>query len=372
MGSPLRILHVVVNMNRGGAETLIMNLYRNIDREKIQFDFLTCKSGVFDKEITLMGGRVYQIPYVIEVGHREFSNEIRNFLEVHPVYKIIHSHLDKMSGLVLHEAKKAKVPIRIAHSHNTESEGNYLAKIYKWSMGNYVKRSATHLYACSHDAAKWLFGNRSNQAHIIRNGIETEKFQFSSHIRATIRHELEIDDDIFVIGHVGRFSRQKNHLFLLDIFARVHKELPNSILLLVGDGIQKGEITKRIRELNLQKQVKMLGVREDVSSLLQAFDIFVFPSFHEGLPVTLIEAQGAGLPCMISDRITTEVDLDMGLVKYLELTDRSSWIDCIVKIAKQKRIRETPQATLLEQEYDIKQIAKQTASSYLRLEEQVG
>src|SRR5699024_10026938 len=131
-GGPLRILHVVVNMNRGGAETLIMNIYRNIDIDKVQFDFLTCKTGVFDQEIKMMGGRVYRKPYVTEVGQRRFAKEIRNFLEVHPVYKVVHSHLDKMSGLVLHAAKKANVPIRIAHSHNTESEGNYLAKIYKW------------------------------------------------------------------------------------------------------------------------------------------------------------------------------------------------------------------------------------------------
>ena len=310
-------------MNRGGAETLIMNLYRNIDREKVQFDFLTCKAGVFDKEIAMMGGRVYRTPYVTEVGQKRFASEIRNFLEVHPVYKVIHSHLDKMSGLVLHAAKKANVPIRIAHSHNTESEGNHLAKIYKWYMGNYVKRSATHLYACSLEAAKWLFGNRSNQAHILRNGIETDKFQYSSHDRSTIRDELEIHDDTFVIGHVGRFSKQKNHLFLLDIFAKVYKELPNSILILVGDGIRRGEITQRMRELNIQKQVKMLGVRKDIPALLQAFDTFVFPSFHEGLPVTLVEAQGAGLPCVISDRITTEVDMNLGLVQSLALTDLS-------------------------------------------------
>ncbi len=357
-------------MNRGGAETLMMNLYRNIDREKVQFDFLTCKKGVFDEEIAMLGGRVYRIPYITEIGQKGFFNEIKNFLEVHPVYKIIHSHLDKMSGLVLHAAKKVNVPIRIAHSHNTESEGNYLAKIYKWYIGNYVKRSATHLYACSYDAAKWLFGNRSNQAHILRNGIEIEKFQFSAHVRTTTRHELEIHEDTFVIGHVGRFSHQKNHLFLLDTFADIHKELPNSLLVLVGDGVKRGEIIKRIRELNLQERVKILGVREDIPALLQAFDIFVFPSFHEGLPVTLVEAQGTGLPCMISDRITAEVDMNIGLVQYSDLTDNSFWIDHILKIADKKQTREICQEALLEKGYDIKQIAKQTESSYLMLEEQ--
>ena len=370
MGSPLRILHVVVNMNRGGAETLIMNLYRNINREKVQFDFLTCKKGVFDKEIRMLGGRVYRIPYITEVGKRAFSKGISNFLTMHPVYKIIHSHLDKMSGLVLQAAKKAKVPIRIAHSHNTESEGHYLAKLYKWYVGNLVKNTATHLYACSHAAAKWLFGKQSEQAYILRNGIETDKFQFSSQIRSTTRHELEIHENTFVIGHVGRFSNQKNHLFLLDIFAGIHKKLPNSLLVLVGDGLNRGKITKRIRELNLQKQVKLLGIREDIPALLQIFDVFVFPSLHEGLPVTLVEAQGAGLPCIISDRITVEVDMGMGLVQYLSLTDKPAWEGCIFKIAKNKQTREMSQNALIDKGYDIKQIAKQTESNYLNFKEQ--
>jgi len=279
-------------------------------------------------------------------------------------------HIKPHPAPLLHAAKKANVPIRIAHSHNTESEGNHLAKIYKWYMGNYVRRSATHLYACSLEAAKWLFGNRSNQVHILRNGIETDKFQYSPDNRSTIREELEIHDDTFVIGHVGRFSKQKNHLFLLDIFAKVYKELPNSILILVGDGIRRGEIIQRIRELNIQKQVKILGVRQDIPALLQAFDTFVFPSFHEGLPVTLVEAQGAGLPCVISDRITTEVDMNLGLVQSLALTDKSTWTDCIVNIARKRQARNISREALLEQGYDIKQIAKQTESSYLMLGEQ--
>lgn len=371
MGSPLRILHVVVNMNRGGAEMLLMNLYRNIDREKVQFDFLTCRKGVFDQEITMMGGRVYRIPYVTEIGQRGFSRELRYFLSTHSDYKVIHSHLDKMSGLVLWAAKKEGVPIRIAHSHNTESEGNHLVKMYKWYIGNYVNRSATHLYACSDAAAKWLFGHRSSQAELLKNGIDTDKFQFQAHVRTATRQALGIAKDAFVIGHVGRFSHQKNHMFLLNVFARVHKEFPFAVLLLVGDGELRDEITERIKALNIQNQVKILGVRADIPELLQAFDVFVFPSFHEGLPVTLVEAQGAGLPCIISDRITEEVDMGMGLVQYLPITEQSKWVHHMVQIIKKRESREISQETLLKRGYDIKQIAKQTESSYLMLEGQV-
>ncbi len=178
MGSPLRVLHVVVNMNRGGAETLIMNLYRNIDRTKVQFDFLTCKEGVFDSEIHEMGGKIHRIPYVTEVGHSGYVKELDLFFKEHPDYEIVHSHLDKMSGLVLRAAKKAEIPVRIAHSHNTQSEGGIGAKGYKWLVGRYINWNATHMFACSEVAAKWLFGSQAHKASILKNGIECDKFQF--------------------------------------------------------------------------------------------------------------------------------------------------------------------------------------------------
>lgn len=354
-------------MNRGGAETLIMNLYRNVNRRKVQFDFLTCRRGSFDAEIIKMGGKVYQIPYISEVGPKEYTKEIQSFLKLHPSYQVIHSHLDKMSGLVLHSAKKENIPIRIAHSHNTESEGGALVKLFKWYAGNHVKNAATHLYACSYAAAKWMFGTRAKQAIILKNGIETDQFQFSAHTRESIRRELNIDEDTFVMGHVGRFCHQKNHLFLVDTFASVHKHQPNTVLLLIGDGNLKEKVMERVRVYGVEEHVKFLGVREDVPELLQAFDIFVFPSFHEGLPVTLIEAQAAGLPCVISDQITTEVDMEIDLVQHLAITDQSIWVDHILKVSENKQPREIYQGSLEKQGYDIREIAKQVEFSYLSL-----
>ncbi|WP_100012077.1 glycosyltransferase family 1 protein [Lentibacillus sediminis] len=366
MGSPIRILHVVVNMNRGGAETLIMNLYRNINREKIQFDFLTCNEGAFDEEISRMGGKIHRIPYVTEAGPIGFSREIIQFLNRNP-YKIIHSHLDRMSGLVLKSAKKAGVPVRIAHSHNTGSEGGFVSKTFKWYAGSHIPSNATHFYACSLGAASWLFKHHSKKAFILKNGIEPDKFQFSTEVREETRRTLNLGPNQFVLGHIGRFNKQKNHLYLLDVFRNVSKQIPKAVLILVGDGALKGEIKEKIMELNLEEKVKLLGIRDDTHKLLQAFDLFVFPSLHEGLPVSLIEAQGAGLPCLISNRITKEVDMGLGLVEQLSLGRINSWVERIHHLSQERNIRWTDEQALQAHGYDIRRTAEFAQSSYLSL-----
>ncbi|WP_459500034.1 glycosyltransferase family 1 protein [Bacillus sp. C1] len=365
MGHPLRVLHVVVNMNRGGAETLIMNLYRNLDRSKVQFDFLTCKEGVFDDEIVALGGKVHRIPYITDVGHTGYMKTLNTFFASHQQYRIVHAHMDKMSGFVLRSAQKAGIPIRIAHSHNTSSEGGVAAKIYKWYAGKSIVPCSTHLLACSTAAARWLFADKAGIARILKNGIECDRFAFSSEIRKQVRDGLQIHQNTFVVGHVGRFAHQKNHSFLLDVFARLIKLKPDSILLLVGDGPLRLEIEKKVRDLSLKDNIKFLGMRSDIEKLLQAFDVFVFPSIHEGLPVTLIEAQGAGLPCIISDVITQEVDMGMNLVEYLSLNDKKVWIEKIERIAVRSLLRNMPGQALVKKGYDIKNIAELTQDFYL-------
>ncbi|MGE6538050.1 glycosyltransferase family 1 protein [Bacillus luti] len=356
MGTPLRVLHVVVNMNRGGAETLIMNLYRNIDRSKVQFDFLTCKEGVFDEEVETLGGKVHRIPYVTDVGHRGYIKALDTFFNSHPQYKIVHSHMDKMSGFVLRAAKKARVPVRIAHSHSTSSEGGAIAKIYKWYAGAFITPCATHFLACSIAAAQWLFANRENATKILKNGIECDEFTFNPDIREQVRKELNLHGDVFVIGHVGRFAYPKNHTFLIDIFAQLIECRPNSILLLVGDGPLRLEMEKKVEKLKLTDKVKFLGIRGDINRLLQALDTFIFPSIYEGLPVTLIEAQGAGLPCIISDTITQDVDLGLNLVEQCSLLDVKNWVGPLQSIAEKRVPRSVAQYVLAEKGYDIKNI----------------
>lgn len=363
MGGPLRILHVVVNMNRGGAETLLMNLYRNIDRSTIQFDFLTCKEGVFDKEITDLGGKIHRIPYVSEVGHSRYLKVLDTFFQSHH-YNIVHSHMDKMSGFVLRAAKKAGVPVRIAHSHNTQSEGGTAAKLYKSYSGSLIRSSANQLFACSNDAAKWLFGSKASKALVLKNGIECDKFKFSKSVRKSVREELGINDDTLVVGHVGRFNHQKNHTYLLNVFAELSKRVPKAVLLLIGDGVLKDNIEEKIKSLNLVEKVVLLGVRGDIHQLLQAFDVFAFPSKHEGLPVTLIEAQAAGLPCIISETITKEVDMEIGLVEYVPLSQKILWIE---KITGVKKSRKTVTKALAIKGYDIRKTVRFLEGYYIRL-----
>lgn len=367
MGNPLRILHVVVNMNRGGAETLVMNLYRNVDRSKVQFDFLTCKAGVFDSEIAEMGGKVYRLPYVTDVGHTAYVKQLNQFFKENSHYTIVHSHMDKMSGLVLRAAEKANIPVRIAHSHNTQSEGGLASKVYKWYAGSNIKRSATHLYACSNAAAQWLFKNQSNETFILKNGIECDKFKFSSDVREQIRKELQLDKESLVIGHVGRFNHQKNHLFLLEVFAQLIKAVPNAKLILVGGGTLHSKIEEKITELQVEENVKLLGVREDIHLLLQAFDAFVFPSLHEGLPVTLIEAQGAGLPCIISDAITKEVDMGIELVQSLPLTDKNVWVETLLNVTNRNLSRKISEKALNQKGYNIRKTAELIQKSYIEI-----
>jgi glycosyltransferase involved in cell wall biosynthesis len=364
VGGPLRILHVVVNMNRGGAEMLIMSLYRNIDRSKVQFDFLTCKEGEFDSEILNLGGRVHRIPYITDVGHFQYVKELDSFFKRNNEYRIVHSHMDKMSGLILWSAKKAGIPFRIPHSHNTSSEGGTVAKIYKWFIGNLILPNATNLVACSINSAKWLFKGQSQSTQIIKNGIEKEKFTYNPKSRELVRGVLNLEPNTFVIGHVGRFNHQKNHVFLIEVFSKFNQINKNSVLILVGDGPTRTDIKKKVLELKIADKVKFLGIRSDIHHLLQAFDVFVFPSLHEGLPVSLIEAQGSGLPCLISDRISKEVKIGCNLVDFIPLTDKNKWIKRMKDIASNPINRFVP---LSMEGYDIKEEAINLEKFYLSI-----
>ncbi|WP_349410675.1 glycosyltransferase family 1 protein [Pseudalkalibacillus sp. SCS-8] len=367
MESPMRVLHTVVNMNRGGAETLLMNLYRRINRKTIQFDFLTSREGIFDDEIRKLGGRIYRIPYITDLGPIAYQKALEQFFSSDMKYQIVHSHMDKMGGLILSTAKKSGIPIRIAHSHNTMSEGNKLQQLFKWYVGRRILSDSTHQIACSKDAASWLFSKQAENAYILKNGIETKKFKFCALNRLKKRFELQLREDDFVIGHVGRFNQQKNHNFLLDIFAKVKKVIPNAKLVLVGDGALQGEMKARAEVMKIEKHVLFTGVQEDIASYLHAFDLFLFPSLHEGLGIALIEAQAAGLNCIVSDQIPKEVDLGIGLIHYTPLDDPFEWVKKTIHFQNNRFPRSIYQGKIIEAGYDIQNVTMEMERFYLSL-----
>lgn len=303
----IRVLQCVNNMHRAGLETMLMNYYRHIDRNKIQFDFLTHRPtrSEYDDEIEDLGGKVYYAPRLYPQNYPAYFRYMKSFFLEHPEYRIIHSHIDAMSYLPLMAAKKAGVPIRIAHSHNTsiDKDFKYLMKeAFRWQLP-YV---ATDYLACGTEAGKFLFGHRDFQ--IIPNAIDTSGFRFSIETRDAIRRSMGIEN-AFVIGCVGRLTAQKNILFLINVFYEICKADTNSVLLVIGGGNEENELKALTKKLGISERVLFLGIRSDVNALYQAMDVFVMPSLFEGLPVVGIEAQFSDLHCVFSSNITREVSI---------------------------------------------------------------
>lgn len=358
---PIRILHVVTYMGRGGLETMIMNYYRHIDRSKVQFDFLVHRDfkADYDDEIESMGGIIFRIPQLIPWSLK-YNRALNDFFSTHPEYKVVHVHQDCLSSVILKAAKRHGVPVRIAHSHNSNQVKNlkYLIKLYYMKQ---IPSCATSLFACSKDAGDWMFAG--NPYHVLNNAINTNKYTYSPDIRNQTRCSLQINEDSLVLGHVGRFEPQKNHTYLLEIFAEFKKHQQKSILLLVGDGTLRDEIHIKAKNLGIDGSIIFTGVRSDISSLMQAMDVFVFPSLFEGLPVTMIEAQAAGLPCLISDKVPIECK-KTDLVHQMPLeADVHTWTAAIQKVASNSRRDTSPE--IKSAGYDITENAVWLQNYYL-------
>ena len=304
----IRVLHVLGKLNRGGAETMVMNIYRNIDRSKIQFDFIvhTDEHCDYTNEIKSLGGKIYRVPRYKGINHLHYKKAWHSFFEDHPEYKIIHGHVRSTASIYLNIAKKYGLKT-IAHSHSTSS-GNGFSAIIKNILQYRIRYTADYLFACSRDAGIWLFGEKAcNKENfiIVKNAIDLKKFLFNRTERIRIRKDFNINNK-FVIGHVGRFDKSKNHIFLLDIFRNVYSINSNTMLMMVGDGPQRKIIEKKVENLGLNHCVIFTGNRSDIHNLLQAMDVFVFPSLYEGLGMAVIEAQASGLYCIVSDKIPKE------------------------------------------------------------------
>lgn len=331
---PIRVLNLFTIMDRGGAETMVMNYYRHIDRTKVQFDFLVHREqrGAYDDEIERMGGRIYRMCPIYPQNFSRYKRDLRTFFRAHPEYKIIHSHMSELGYFAFREAERQGVPVRICHAHNAPHgfDAKMIIRTYfKKRMMPYL----THLFMCGEESGKWLYGEKNKTRFImLNNAIDAAVYSFDASKREEMRRQLDLTDEL-VVGHVGRFNPQKNHAFLLDIFAALLKKEPSAVLLLVGGGEGMPKIQAKAQELGIAEHVRFLGVRSDVADLMQAMDVFVFPSLYEGLPVTMVEAQASGLPCIISDKVPPECILTEGLVNIMPLSaSPEAWAEKILAI----------------------------------------
>lgn len=367
MDKPIHVLHVLGGVGLGGAESRIMDLYRQMNREEIQFDFLvhdfTVRNGFrearrdestekqrgktdervrkpqfYDEEIQAMGGHIYVLPKFKGYNYLAYRRAVRDFFAAHREFRVVQGHMTSTAGIYLPIAKKAGVPVVAAHARNAG-----VVKGLKGLATRFFRRGlagkADYCFACSALAGQDVFGGEAmntGRVKIIHNAIDVERFTYDEKVRQEVRAQLGISDEL-VLGHVGRFEYQKNHPYLLDVFAAVCKERQGARLLLLGEGEDRAAMEEKCRQLNISDRVRFLGNRRDAERFYQAMDLFLLPSFFEGLPGVLVEAQAAGLRCMVSDTVTREAQAT-DLVTYLSIGEPPvRWAAEIIKQADYER-----------------------------------
>ena len=356
-----RLLCLISGMHAGGAETFLMKIFRQLDKSKYQMDFCinVQEKCFYEDEITALGGRIHRIPSKSE-NPREFAKQLTNLIKTEKYESVLRVTSNAMGFMDLKIAKKAGAKICAARSSNSSDGAGWkpwLAhRLGKLLYSKYVDVK----FAPSDMAAKYTFGERAyrnGKVMILHNGVDLDGYHYDTEGRKVIREEFGIDNDTLLVGHVGRFMTQKNHLFLLEIFAQILKKKPDSNLLLVG----KGELEQQLRDqalaLGIEKKVIFAGVRSDIPQVLSAMDVFVFPSLYEGMPNTVIEAQATGLPCVIADTITREANIT-GLVQYLSLdTPPEQWAE--QALAAVTCSRKDTISDFIDNQYDIQSVADQ-------------
>ncbi|HIR43262.1 MAG TPA: glycosyltransferase family 1 protein [Candidatus Aphodovivens avicola] len=363
MREPIRVAHIMGKMLGGGVEQVVMNYYRHIDRSRVQFDFLVDADSTLvpREEIKSLGGRVFEIPpYQHLFAYQRALISLFN----EQGWRIVHSHVNALSVFPLRAAKKAGVPVRIAHSHSTAGKGEHTKNAIKGILRCFSNVYPTYRMACSNHAGRWLFGANTD-FEILHNAIDISSFEFDPDTRRKLRKSLGIASDALVIGHIGRFVNQKNHAFLVDVLKAVTELKKDAVLVLVGDGPLVGEVKAKAKHLNLTDSVLFLGQREDASDLYQVFDVFCLPSYYEGLGMVAIEAQAAGLPTICSEFVPDEA-LVSSIASKIYLSDGpTAWAIGVVEASCAVRYGQT--CSIVEAGYDICSEAKRLESDYLQL-----
>jgi glycosyltransferase EpsF len=365
-----RILHITGGMNRAGAETMIMNLYREIDKNKYQFDFVyfTSEPCDYDDEIIELGGRIHRLRSTNFLS-RFF--DLKRLLIKHTEYRVVQSHTLLSSAFHLSAAAFAGVPYRIAHSHNTSdlSKSKFITLLYHSFSRSVIKKYATNFIACGKAASRFLFQNEQ-KVLFLPNAIDTTKFaSIGETQKEYINSKFQVEDDCLKIIQVGRLQAVKNPFYSIEI-AKLLKERGTKFkLFFVGQGDLREELEEAIKVNSLVNEVVLLGVRSDIPELMAGSDVMLMPSLHEGFPVVLVEAQSVGLPALISNTISHEVNLNLGLVDFEELSvSASMWADQLVFVKSRKNMKTTERLELLkDQGFDIKSSTKRLINMYNKL-----
>lgn len=355
-----RLLCLLSSMNAGGAETFLMKVYRGIDKDQYQMDFcINVKEKCFyEDEIHSMGGKLYRIPSKSE-NLMEFKKQLTEIIKTNCYDNVLRITSSAMGFMDLKIAKKAGAKVCCARSSNASDGDSFKSKVMH-RVGRVLYNKYVDVKVAPSDlAARYTFTNKAYEngnVNIIHNGVDLGIFKFYPEERSKIRAEFGVPDGIKIVGHVGRFDEQKNHAFLIDIYDKMLKTDENLKLLLVGNGNLQGQIREKAQGLGIDDKIIFAGVRSDVPQLLSAMDIFVFPSFYEGMPNTVIEAQATGLPCIIADTITREANIT-GIVKYMALGNAENWAKEALAAIKPERV--DTRECFINSKYDIQSVVNE-------------
>ena len=366
---PIKILQIFTVLNKGGAETNLMNYYRNMDRSQFQIDFLVHReTGFFEEELIKSGSKIFRLPAILPWKLKEYKKAVKNFFEEHNDYDIIHGQCSELGVFIYEEAKRRRIPVIIAHAHNNRMDRDKKL-VFRLMWKKRMRKSINAYFTCGKEAAENLFGkNLARQSYQMNNAIEVENFQFNQEIREKKRKELQAEETINLVN-IGRFNTQKNQSFLLEVFAKLIKLNKKYKLFLVGQGELESQLREKAKQLKIEQDVEFLGLRNDVPELLQAMDIFLFPSLHEGFSVAFVEAQTTDVKAVISDGVPQESILIPENVTVIPLKNSAQqWAE---KIAEINNFERKNVADLIKEKgYDIKENAQKLEKKYKELIQQ--
>lgn len=375
MQQPIRVLHFIGSMTNGGAESYIMNQYRNIDRTKVQFDFLTTREGefAFNEEIRRLGGKIYVVRSPKEQGALGYMRDIVNVLKNDKRIKVVHSHTLYGCGYAVFAGFLAGVKMRISHSHNTKkyTDGGLKRKLYQFVMRSLILAFSTNYFACGQEAGINLYGKRylkSKKAKFIPNSVDIDRFEpISAQQQSQLKQSLDIPGNLPVYTNIGRFTEQKNHKYQLKIIKALKQEGHDFRYLMVGQGELSDDIQSSARDMDIADKIIFTGPRQDIPAILGITDLFVMPSLYEGLPVTVIEAQTAGVPCACSDTITRQADIGLDMINYIDISDEDiqKWVQACISFPKKSSFKRDAIVQQLKQlSFDSKAGAQNLCSIY--------